>query len=147
MANIIPSPSGAVQKIEPQKSFASTKRLISNMFYKSLNRHMDVDKNGESVTYLQAMVDGVVDMATDKERDDYVRLAATKFVTEHLEGKAGTMQDETHEEMPQIVINVKNMNLNNIQNNASALKDAVPQNDIISEIEAEYTEVIDGESD
>ena len=133
--------------IAPQKSMAASKRWISNQFYQALNRHMETNEDGDSITYAQKMIEGVIDMATDDERDDYVRLAATKFIVEHMEGKAGTMQDETHEEMPQIVINVKNMNMNNIQNNVTRIAEPEPQNDIIAEMEAEYAEVENGESD
>lgn len=145
MASIIPVSTRRQEKaIVPQKSMASSKRWISDQFYQALNRHMGVNDDGEDVTYAQKMIEGVVEMATDDERDDYVRLAATKFIIEHMEGKASTMKEESHEEMPQIVINVKNMNMNNIQN-VSQVSNPVPQNDVIAEMEAEYAEVDDGE--
>lgn len=145
MGSIIPATTRRKEKaLAPQKSMASSKRWISDQFYQALNRHMGVNDDGEDITYAQKMVEGVVDMATDDERDDYVRLAATKFIVEHMEGKAGTIQEERHEEMPQIVINVKNMNMNNIQDTVKKAISPVPKNDIIAEMEAEYSEVDNG---
>ena len=121
------------QDVAPRKSFADTKRFISQQFYQGLNRHMTTE-DGNSVTYLQQMVQGTIDMATDPERDDYVRLAATKFIVEHLEGKAATMTEEKHEEMPKLVICVGDTSAEEIKKNITELEGAEPKEDIEIEI-------------
>lgn len=125
--------------VSPRKSFADTKRWLSNEFYQALNRHT-VTNDGDMITNAQAMVNGIIDMAVNPEKDDYVRLAASKFIIEHMEGKASAMTDEKHEDIPQIVINVKNMNMSNIQNNIAQLSESVPSSDVIDEMGIQYSE-------
>jgi len=85
------------------KSYADQKRWISNEFYRALNEYTELD-DGSQVTKIQAAVKSVVDSMSDPETDPYYRLAALKFVTEHLEGKAAAMKEEQHEEMTKIAI-------------------------------------------
>ncbi len=126
-------------RIPARKSFADTKRWLSNEFYQCLNQ-FKINENGERLTNAQAMVQGIVDMAVDPEKDDYVRLAASKFIIEHMEGKASAMTEEKHEEMPQIVINVGNVNMNNIQNNIASISSPQPKEDVIDEITTDFEE-------
>lgn len=118
------------------KSFKETKKWISEEFYQALNRHM-VNDDGISVTYAQQMVASVVDMATNPEKDDYLRLAATKFITEHLEGKASTMTDDRHEEMPKLVICVQGTSPSDMAETVKELEGAEPKEDILIEISDE----------
>ncbi len=122
-----------VKEVSPNKTFADTKRFISQQFYQALNRHFTTD-NGNYVTYLQQMVQNTIDMAVNPEKDDYVKLAATKFIVEHLEGKAGVMTDERHEEMPKLVICVNDTTNEEIKKNITELEGATPKEDIIVEI-------------
>lgn len=103
MGTIIPTQQKTKTASPAFASFADSKRWISNEFYQGLNRYVTLS-DGSRVTYAQQMVMSVIDMATNPEKDDYVRLAATKFITEHLEGKASVMKDETHEEIPKFAI-------------------------------------------
>ena len=119
-----------------KKSFRDTKKWLSEEFYQALNRHMTNDE-GVSVTYAQQMISGVVDMATNPEKDDYVRLAATKFITEHLEGKAGTMTEDKHEEMPKLVICVQGTSPDELKHISEQFEDAEPKEDVVVEISNE----------
>lgn len=119
--------------VSPKKTFTDTKRWISGEFYQALNRHMTTP-DGNSVTYMQQMVASVVDMATDPERDDYARLAATKFIVEHLEGKAQTMSDDRHEEMPKLVICVQGTSADQIRKAAKELEGTEPPEDVLVDV-------------
>lgn len=127
------------ERLPARKSFADTKRWLSNEFYQCLNQ-FSINEDGERVTNAQAMVQGIVDMATDPEKDDYVRLAASKFIIEHMEGKASAMTEDKHEEMPQIIINVGDVSMNNIQNNVSTLSPSIPKEDVVDEITTDFEE-------
>lgn len=118
-----------------KKSFKDQKRWISNLFYQGLNKYIESEE-GDQITKAQAMVEGTIDMAINPENDNYVRLAAVKFITEHLEGKAGVVAEEKNEELPRMVINISKVE--NVQlPKAESLADAVPKDDIIVEISDE----------
>ncbi len=102
MASIMPTRSDSKPKAHGPASLDSSKRWLSKLFYDELSRHEDT--GGDLRTRAQVLVEGIVSMATDKEKDDYVRLAASKFIVEHLEGKPQQMQDDRREQMPQLVI-------------------------------------------
>lgn len=105
MGVIAPSQGEHHKGIAARPSYVDQKRWISNEFYQALNEFTIMD-NGMRVTKIQGAVRSVVDSMIDPEADPYYRLAALKFVTEHLEGKASAMKDETNEEMPKLVIAV-----------------------------------------
>ena len=118
-----------------KKSFKDQKRWISNLFYQGLNKYVE-SSEGDQITKAQAMVEGTIDMAVNTENDPYVRLAAVKFITEHLEGKAGVVAEEKNEQLPRLVVNINNVE--NVQlPDASNFKDAVPKDDIVVEISDE----------
>lgn len=133
LANMTPSTNEVDGDVKPRKSFADTKRFISNEFYQALNRHMPLP-DGRSVTYLQQAVAKIVDMATDPERDDYTSLAAAKFMFEHLEGKASTMKEDTHQEMPKLVICVGETKVDDVRKRIEDIEGAEPAEDIAVEI-------------
>ena len=123
--------------VASRSTYADQKRWISNEFYHALNEFTELD-DGSRVTKIQAAVRSVVDSMTDPEVDPYYRLAALKFVTEHIEGKASAMKEETHEEMPKFAIVVGDVA-------ADKIKKAVDELNPISE-EAEqafYAEISD----
>lgn len=126
----------SISKVEPRKSFADTKRWISNEFYQALNRHVETE-SGMIVTYAQQMVQSVVEMATSPDKDDYVKLAASKFIIEHLEGKASAMQTEDKQEMPKLVICVQGTSTDEIREKAKELEGVEPKEDILVEISDE----------
>ena len=118
-----------------KKTFKDQKRWISNLFYQGLNKYIESEE-GNQITKAQAMVEGTIDMAINPENDNYVRLAAVKFITEHLEGKAGVVAEEKNEELPRMVINISKVE--NVQlPKAESFADAVPKDDIIVEISDE----------
>lgn len=121
------------KEVAPIKTFADTKRFISQQFYQALNKHFATD-DGNYITYLQQMVQNTIDMAVNPEKDDYVKLAATKFIVEHLEGKAGVMTEDRHEEMPKLVICVNDTTTEEIKKNIKNLDGAEPKEDIVVEI-------------
>ena len=129
MAVLAPTQNERRPTVREMPSFAATKRWLSKTFYEELNRHVATD-DGDYRTNAQLMVEGVVSMATDPTKDDYVRLAASKFIVEHLEGKASAMQEERHEEMPRLVICVGDPMKRDLDENAEKFKDAVPSSDI-----------------
>lgn len=118
-----------------KKSFKDQKRWISNLFYQGLNKYIESEE-GDQITKAQAMVEDTIDMAINPENDNYVRLAAVKFITEHLEGKAGVVAEEKNEELPRMVINISK--IENVQlPKPESFADAVPKDDIIVEISDE----------
>lgn len=102
MASIAPTQNGSPPKTRGPAALDGSKRWLSKLFYDELNRSEDF--GGDLRTRAQVLVEGIVNMATDSEKDDYVRLAASKFIVEHLEGKPQQMQDDRREQMPQLVI-------------------------------------------
>lgn len=138
MGTIVPQTQNKdiTRPVNPRKSFADTKRWISNMFYQELNRHMQTDE-GEQITFAQEMVRDTVRMATDPEEDAYVKLATRKFIIEHMEGKAGTMADDKHEEMPKLVICVDDTSQELIRKSLAEVEGAEPEEDIVVEISDE----------
>lgn len=115
------------------KSFAGTKRWISQLFFSELNKHSS-DEEGNLKTNGQLMVENVVRLATDSTGDPYVQLAAAKFISERIEGKAATMQESNHEEMPKMVICVGDVTSRQIKKSLSDNEGAVPKEDICVEI-------------
>lgn len=120
-------------EITPRKSFADTKRWLSGEIYQALSRFKE-NPDGDSITYAQDMIQDLVDMATDREQDAYLRLAAKKFIVEHLEGKAQTMSDEVKEEMPKLVICVGDVTTKQIKETLKDEEGAVPKEDVLVEI-------------
>lgn len=131
-----PSCTNSDRDIKPQQSFASTKRWLSNAFYQELNRHAET-ASGDYKTKAQLMIEGIVDMAIDPEKDDYVKLAASKFIIEHLEGKAGVAQEEHKETMPKMVIQIDKVDATIINNNAAINTNPEPKSDIAEKIVSE----------
>ena len=119
-----------------KKSFKDQKRWISNLFYQGLNKYV-TSEEGDQITNAQAMVEGTIDMAVNKENDPYLRLAAVKFITEHLEGKAATMTEDKHEEMPKLVICVQGTSPDELKHISEQFEDAEPKEDVVVEISNE----------
>ena len=129
-------PKNGEQGVRPQASFSSTKKWLSNAFYQELNRYASTE-DGDYRTKAQLMVEGVGNMAIDSGKDDYGRLAASKFIIEHLEGKAGVAQEEHRETMPKMVIQIDKVDATIINNNAAIDTNPEPKSDIAEEIVSE----------
>lgn len=117
----------------PPKTFAGTKRWISQLFFNELNKHSP-DSEGNLLTNGQRMVENIVRLATDSEGDPYVQLAAAKFITDRMEGKTAVMQDDVHEEMPTMVICVGDVTTQQIKKAVKDNAGAEPKEDIYVEI-------------
>ena len=133
MGILSPTQSKDKGMIQPQKTFAGTKRWISQLFYNQLNEHVETDR-GDLVTNGQRMVENIIRLATDETGDPYVQLAAAKFITDRMEGKAAVMQDDIHEEMPTMVICVGDVTTKQIKKSIADNKGAEPKEDIYVEI-------------
>ena len=118
------------------KSFAGTKRWLSQLFFNELNQHA-VDGSGAYKTNGQLMVENVIRLATDTEQDPYVQLAAAKFILDRMEGKAAAMQEDNHEEMPKLVICVGNATPEQMKKAVSDNEGAEPEEDVFVEISDE----------
>ena len=136
MAILAPTQNRSKSEVQPQKSFAGTKRWISQLFYTQLNQHVE-SMNGDLITNGQKMVENIFRLATDEEGDPYVQLAAAKFITERMEGKAATMQEDVHEEMPRMVICVGDVTSKQIKKAIVDKEGAEPKEDICVEISDE----------
>lgn len=132
MGLLKPTQSAGRGELSAPKSFAGTKRWISQLFWNELNKHVAGD-DGSIRTAGQVMVENVVRLATE-EGDPYVQLAAAKFITERMEGKSATMQESNHEEMPKMVICVGDVTSRQIKKSLSDNEGAVPKEDICVEI-------------
>lgn len=119
-----------------KKSFKDQKRWISNLFYQGLNKYV-TSEEGDQITNAQAMVEGTIDMAVNKENDPYLRLAAVKFITEHLEGKAGVVAEEKNEELPRLVVNINNVETVSLADVNETIRNVQPKDDVIVEISDE----------
>ncbi len=119
-----------------KKSFKDQKRWISNLFYQGLNKYIESEE-GDQITKAQAMVEGTIDMAVNKENDPYLRLAAVKFITEHLEGKTGVVAEEKNEELPRLVVNINNVETVSLADVNETIKSVQPKDDVIVEISDE----------
>ena len=123
-------------ELPQKKSFKDQKRWISNLFYQGLNRYCE-SGDGDQITKAQAMVEGTIDMAVNTENDPYLRLAAVKFITEHLEGKAGVVAEEKNEELPRLVVNINNVEKVSLADVNETIKTVQPKDDVIVEISDE----------
>jgi hypothetical protein len=137
--NLTPTQNNERNPITPQKTFAGTKRWLSQLFYNELNKHVSTD-DGDYITNGQAMVRNIVRLATDSTGDPYVQLAASKFLLERMEGKAATMTEDTHEEMPKMVICVGNVSADQMKRTIKEKEGAEPKEDI-------YVEISDGDGE
>jgi len=130
---LVPEQTQKKDPVEMPKSFAGTKRWLSKLFFTELNRHVETS-DGDYKTAGQVMVENIVRLATDPEQDAYVQLAAGKFILERMEGKAATAQEETHEEMPKLVICVDGSEVEKINESVKENEGASPAEDIVVEI-------------
>lgn len=133
VAVLTPKQTGRDYSPAPPRSFAQTKRWVSQMFFEELNRFSE-DDNGNMRSNGQLMVENVVRLATDPSGDPYVQLAAAKFISERLEGKAGVMNDEVQEESHQIVICVGDVSAQQIKKAIKENEGAEPKEDVVVQI-------------
>ena len=133
MAVLAPTQNRSTSEVQPQKSFAGTKRWISQLFYNQLNQHVE-SSNGDLITNGQKMVENIIRLATDEDGDPYVQLAAAKFITDRMEGKAAVIQDDSHEEMPKMVICVGDVSAKQMRKTITEKEGAEPKEDIYVEI-------------